>query len=141
MDDPVSNLRTEMVRLIIHQETIYQNWAKFVIAIQGGLGAGFGFVLSELNNYRPLGYVIVVLGGVTAIVLDQILRRHAQWSVWYLERCNALSASSKLFPDRATEPHVIADQRLGHVARNVRWLLWLLALIWAVLLIILPFLG
>jgi hypothetical protein len=134
MDDSesASTVRAEVVRLIIHQESIYQNWAKFVITIQGGLAAGLGFVLSSPTKYRSLGLVIAALGFVTAIALDQILTRHARWSVWYVRKCNNLAADSDIFPN---EPGEIGRLDLGPVARWVRWVMWAVALAWIVIVI------
>src|SRR6266536_3577683 len=53
-DDTLSALRTQLVRLIINQGTIFSNWIKFAITVQGALAAGLGFALSDAK-YRVFG--------------------------------------------------------------------------------------
>jgi len=63
-----SALRAELVKLIIHQETIFSNWIRFAITVQGGLVAGLAFVLRYVPNDRVvLGFIIAFFGAATAL--------------------------------------------------------------------------
>jgi hypothetical protein len=130
MDDTelLSDLRSRLVELVIQQQEIFSNWIKFAITVQGGVAAGMGFVLSDPNNkYRILGFIIPFFGVLTAVLFAKILWRHAQWSVWYINSCNSLTAASKISP---TQPREIANQKPGPVARwTVRFLV-LVAIAW-----------
>jgi hypothetical protein len=82
MDDTerLSALRAELVKLIINQGTIFSNWVKFVITVQGGSAAGLVFVLRDVTNYRViLSFIIALFGFLTALLFAIILPRHAQW--------------------------------------------------------------
>jgi hypothetical protein len=59
----VSALRGQLVQLLIQQGTIYSNWVKFAITVQGGLIAGLAFVLSDVTKYRVLGLLVAFFGG------------------------------------------------------------------------------
>jgi hypothetical protein len=96
MDD-LSALRAELVKLIIHQETIFSNWVRFVITVQGGLIAGLAFVLSTMLDYPVvLRFIIAGFGFLTALLFAIILFRHAQWSVWYVRKGSSLAP--EIFP-------------------------------------------
>lgn len=132
--EQLSALRAELVKLTIHQATIFSNWVKFAITVQGGLAAGLGFVLSNVNTYRVLGFVIAIFGLVTALLLIAILRRHAKWNVWYLRRCNSLSANcTKLFPDKKGE---VATLPPGRVCMWVVSFLSLVAIAWIAIFVV-----
>jgi hypothetical protein len=49
-DDPVPALRTQIVELISQQGTIFTNWVKFAITVQGGLAAALGVRVRWLNT-------------------------------------------------------------------------------------------
>jgi hypothetical protein len=49
-DTELSALRTELVRLIIQQGTIFTNWVKFAITVQGGLAAQRILARSHLED-------------------------------------------------------------------------------------------
>jgi hypothetical protein len=138
MDDTehLSALREQLVKLIIHQETVFSNWVKFIITIQVGLAAGLGFVLGDLPHRRELGYVIAVSGIATAVLFAKILVRHNQWSVWYINRCKSLTAASQIFPIKEGE---IERQPLGPVVRWTRYFLLVVATAWIVLMILMFF--
>jgi hypothetical protein len=71
----LSALRTELVQLIVNQSTIFTNWIKFAITVQGGLAAGLGVVLgwNALAKYRPLGLIIACFGIAAAVLFAKIL--------------------------------------------------------------------
>jgi hypothetical protein len=153
-----SALFAQLVKVLIHQETIFSNWIKFAITIQGGLVAGLGFVLSsKLPNYRALGIIIALLGAVTALFFALILPRHTQWAAWYVSRGNRLAP--EIFPRRRRRklrnlgliakwvvkleqvrefmrrhlwfpPDEIAQQKLGPVVSSVRCFLWSVTAAW-----------
>jgi hypothetical protein len=125
----LSALREQVVQLTINQSTIYSNWIKFAITVQAGLAAGLGFVLKDAK-YAVFGLMIAFFGIATAILFAAILRRHAQWSVWYVERWKCLATTSEIFP---TRPGEIAGQKLGPVAWSVVGFLLLVALAWIVI--------
>jgi hypothetical protein len=110
-----SALCAQLVKLIIQQGTIFSNWVKFVITVQGGLVAGLAFVLRYVPDYRVvLGPIIALFGVATALLFAGILRRHAQWSVWYLRR----PAVSEIFPT-PTKSDEIGELNLGPIAKWV----------------------
>jgi hypothetical protein len=97
-----SALFAELVKVLIHQETIFSNWIKFAITIEGGLIAGLAFVLRYVPNYRGvLGAIIAFFGAATALMFAKILGRHAQWAAWYVSRGNSLAP--EIFPTRSDE--------------------------------------
>src|SRR6266481_1961333 len=83
-----SELRAQLVQLIIQQGTIFTNWVKFAITVQAGLAAGLGAVLatSALAKHRPLGLVIAFFGFAAAVLFAMVLVRHVQWGRWYGDR-------------------------------------------------------
>jgi hypothetical protein len=156
MDD-LSALRAELVKLIIHQETIFSNWVRFVITVQGGLIAGLAFVLSKVPDYRVvLGFIIAFFGFLTALLFAIILCRHAQWSVWYVRRGSSLATTPEIFPtpkgkirnpglvDRLVVQFLskflpkdeIGELPLGLIALRVAGFLLLVAITWIVTFII-----
>jgi hypothetical protein len=132
MDD-LSALPAELVKLIINQSTIFSNWIRFAITVQGGLIAGLGFVLGDVTKYRVLGFMVAGFGLLTALLFARILHRHAQWGVWYIDISTSLAATSKIFP---TQPGEIARQKLGPVAWSVTWFLLLVAIAWIVIIFV-----
>ena len=104
MDDPVA-LRTQIVQLITQQGTIFTNWVKFAITVQGGLAAALGAVLatSALAKHRPLGLIIAFFGIAAAVLFAKILIRHVQWGRWYTHRCNELDRIPQIQPTEPTE--------------------------------------
>ena len=84
-DNTLSALRTQLVRLIINQGTIFSNWIKFAITVQGALAAGLGFALSDVK-YRVFGVIMALLGIVTSLGFAAILVRQAQGLMWFAQR-------------------------------------------------------
>jgi hypothetical protein len=98
-DTELSGLRAQLVQLITQQGTIFTNWVKFAITVQGGLAAGLGAVLlSGLAKYRLLGLIVAFFGVVTAALFIKILVRHTQWSAWYIGRGRELTGNPQIFP-------------------------------------------
>jgi hypothetical protein len=147
-----SALCAELVKVLIHQETIFSNWIKFAITIEGGLIAGLAFVLRYVPNYRGvLGAIIAFFGVATALMFEKILGRHAQWAALYVSRRQILAP--EIFPARSDEighqPGItklanwlgrrrdeIGQQQLGLIVRSVRGFLWLVALAWGVIFVV-----
>src|SRR5262249_51604241 len=98
--------------LIINQGTIFSNWIKFAITVQGSLAAGLGFALSDAK-YQVFGLIIALLGIVTALGFAAILVRQAQWLTWFAQRWNSLAMTSEIFP---TRPGEIVRLNPGRVA-------------------------
>ena len=146
-----SELRAQLVQLIIQQGTIFTNWVKFAITVQAGLAAGLGAVLatSALAKHRPLGLVIAFFGFAAAVLFVKVLVRHVQWGQWYGNRL--LDRVPKLYP---SEPSEVARgkktkeewnelgrvgrvkeqywKELGPVIRPVVIFLSLVAIVWAI---------
>src|SRR5215510_4973591 len=101
-DNTLSALRGQLVQLIINQGTIFSNWIKFAITVQGSLAAGLGFALSDAK-YQVFGLIIALLGIVTALGFAAILVRQAQWLMWFAQRRNSLATTSEIFPTRPGE--------------------------------------
>src|SRR5712671_3165508 len=99
-ENDLSALRGQLVQMIVQQGAILANWLKFAITVQGGLVAGLGFVLSDVETYRILGVIVAIFGALTAYLFAKILCRQSQWGGWYIERCNTLTPTSKIFPDK-----------------------------------------
>lgn len=115
-DNTLSALRGQLVQLIINQGTIFSNWIKFAITVQGGLAAGLGFALSDAK-YRVFGLIIALLGIVTALGFAAILIRQAQWLMWFVQRWNSLATTSEIFP---TRPNRKTESRsCCHVGRRL----------------------
>src|SRR5262247_395158 len=93
-DNTLSALRGQLVQLIINQGTIFSNWIKFAIIVQGALAAGLGFALSDAK-YRVFGLIMALLGIVTALGFAAILVRQAQWLMWFAQRWNSLATTSE----------------------------------------------
>jgi hypothetical protein len=95
--EKLSQLRAQLVQLIIQQGTIFTNWIKFAITVQAGLAAGFGFVVfHDAKKYWVLGLLVAFFGLATAVLFAWILYRHAQWAAWYLGRGNDLPTTPEL---------------------------------------------
>jgi hypothetical protein len=101
-DNTLSALRAQLVQLIINQGTIFSNWIKFAITVQGALAAGLGFALSAAK-YRVFGLIMALLGIGTALGFAAILVRQAQWLMWFAQRWNSLDTTSEIFPTRPGE--------------------------------------
>jgi hypothetical protein len=128
----LSALRAELVKLVIHQETVFANWIRFAITVQGGLIAGLAFVLRE-TNYRVLGFLVAGFGFLTALLFARILHRHAQWLVWYVRTSTSLAPTSKIFPTRKGE---VGELPVGTVTWSVIAFLLLVASAWIVIFIV-----
>jgi hypothetical protein len=140
-DTELSELRTQLVQLIIQQGTIFSNWVKFAITVQGGLAAGLGAVLlSTLAKYRLLGLIIAFFGVATAALFAKILVRHTQWGAWYVCRGRDLAKTPQIFPQPGEIPAVKLKElterkkwkELGPVIRPILFFLLLVAIAWAV---------
>jgi len=127
-DNTLSALRGQLVQLIINQGTIFSNWIKFAITVQGSLAAGLGFALSDAK-YQVFGLIIALLGIVTALGFAAILVRQAQWLMWFAQRWNSLATTSEIFP---TRPGEIVRLNPGRVAMLVGGCLLLVAIAWIV---------
>ncbi len=104
----------QLIKLIIHQETIFSNWVKFAITVQGGLAAGLGVAWSE-PKYGAFGFIVALIGVATAYLFARILYRHSQWSVWYVRRGQSLAA--EIFPPKSElKPGLVAG-----------WVVWFLS--------------
>jgi hypothetical protein len=131
-DNTLSALRTQLVRLIINQGTIFSNWIKFAITVQGALAAGLGFALSDAK-YRVFGLIMALLGIGTALGFAAILVRQAQWLMWFAQRWNSLATTSEIFP---TRPGEIVRLNPGRVAMLVGGCLLLVAIAWIVIFVV-----
>ena len=131
-DNALSALRTQLVRLIINQGTIFSNWIKFAITVQGALAAGLGFALSDAK-YRVFGLIMALLGIGTALGFAAILVRQAQWLMWFAQRWNSLATTSEIFP---TRPGEIVRLNPGRVAMLVGGCLLLVAIAWIVIFVV-----
>jgi len=131
-DNTLSALRTQLVRLIINQGTIFSNWIKFAIIVQGALAAGLGFALSDAK-YRVFGLIMALLGIGTALGFAAILVRQAQWLMWFAQRWNSLAMTSEIFP---TRPGEIVRLNPGRVAMLVGGCLLLVAIAWIVIFVV-----
>ena len=117
-DNTLSALRTQLVQLIINQGTIFSNWIKFAITVQGALAAGLGFALSDAK-YRVFGLIIALLGIVTSLGFAAILVRQAQWLMWFAQRWNSLAMTSEIFPTRPGEIVRLNPGSCCHVGRRL----------------------
>jgi hypothetical protein len=146
-DTELSALREQLVQLIIQQGTIFTNWVKFAITVQGGLAAGLGAVLlSGLAKYRLLGWIIAFFGFAAAALFVKILVRHTQWSAWYVRRGRELADKPQIFPQPGEIPEVKWKElkewnewkekwkELGPVIRPIVIFLLAVAIAWAVVL-------
>ena len=73
-DNTLSALRTQLVRLIINQGTIFSNWIKFAITVQGALAAGLGFALTDAK-YRSLSDLLDTIQHLEACGVDFARKR------------------------------------------------------------------
>src|SRR5262245_35898205 len=131
-DNTLSALRTQLVQLIINQGTIFSNWIKFVITVQGALAAGLGFALSDAK-YRVFGLIMALLGIVTSLGFAAILVRQAQWLMWFAQRWDSLATTSEIFPAR---PGEIVRLNPGRVAMLVGGCLLFVAIAWIVVFVV-----
>ena len=125
-------VRGQLVQLIINQGTIFSNWIKFAITVQGALAAGLGFALSDAK-YRVFGLIMALLGIGTALGFAAILVRQAQWLMWFAQRWNSLATTSEIFP---TRPGEIVRLNPGRVAMLVGGCLLLVAIAWIVIFVV-----
>src|SRR5262249_28493032 len=118
-DNTLSALRTQLVRLIINQGTIFSNWIKFAITVQGALAAGLGFALSDAK-YRVFGLIMALLGIVTSLGFAAILVRQAQ--SYTIRRCLEHPLRWPAFQRVAYRIHEFARvqirQRIGGIHRE-----------------------
>jgi hypothetical protein len=118
-DTELSALRTHLVQLIIQQGTIFSNWVKFAITVQGGLAAGLGAVLlSALAKYRLLGLIIAIFGVATTALFAKILRE--------------LAGTPEIFPREGQIPEQVKWKDLGPVIRSILIFLAVVAIAWGV---------
>jgi hypothetical protein len=95
----LSELRAQLAELLVQQSTVFSNWVKFAITVQGGLAAGLGAVLfSTLAKYWLFGLIIALSGVATAALFARILVRQTQWIAWYLRRGRELASTPEIFP-------------------------------------------
>jgi hypothetical protein len=94
-----------LIKLQINQDLGSQAWTKFMIAVQGGLGGAFAYILlSErqlpLNGVKTALVLIVALFGIlTSAIIGKIIKRHHQWSAWYINKYGLLPGNEGLvFP-------------------------------------------
>jgi hypothetical protein len=83
-----------LTRMQINQDRGSQAWTKFLIAIQGGLGAAFGYTLLQLDkgNFARvcLAVLVGVIGIVTLNVCRDIIERTHKWSTWFIRKYNLM---------------------------------------------------
>jgi len=91
----VAKRADHLVQLQLNQDSNSQAWSKFLVTIQSGLGAAFGYIL--LSEKLPLsgvkiavGLIIAVFGMLTSLAIGRIIRRQHQWSAWYVVKYNLL---------------------------------------------------
>ena len=123
-----------LLKLIISQSVNGSAWIKYLIAIQGGFGLSFGYLLrkdsgSVQDTTVPLCIIIAICGAVTSVVLSQIIRRQYQWSAWYIHSYMSREGGEPhtVFP---TRPRAVIELEPGYTATRVRWFCEFLVLVW-----------
>ena len=130
-----------LIQLQINQDVGSQAWTKFMIAIQGGLGTAFGYILlsEKLSGVKTiLAIAIAFVAICTCVVIRKIIERHHRWSAWYIIRYGLLPGNRDFvfpIPVKPIVPTTIDEAPVGVIGGlivrfcEVTIVIWLMALI------------
>jgi hypothetical protein len=132
---------SQLIHLIINQDTTSQEWMKFFFTIQSALAAAYLFGLNVVDRLQwaprwftpAISFIIPFLGIVFARSLTRIVVRQNQWQAWFIQKYNTLPGNTGMvFPqdDSATMP--VADQPDGYATKIVRRLGRFIIFTWTV---------
>jgi hypothetical protein len=132
---------SQLIHLIINQDTTSQEWLKFFFTIQSALAAAFLFGISVIDRLQwaprwftpTISFIIPFLGIVFARSLTRIVVRQNQWQAWFIQKYNALPGNAgRVFPedDRPTFP--VREQPDGYATTIVRRLGRFIIFAWTV---------
>ena len=80
--------REHLIKLIMNQDHVSQNWVKFFFALQAGLVAVTGFILKsfygQIGGWSRAG--LACFGILSAIVIALIIFRERNWQRAYVEK-------------------------------------------------------
>jgi hypothetical protein len=143
---------SQLVHLIINQDTTSQEWMKFFFTIQSALAAAYLFGINVVDKLQwaprwftpAISFIIPFLGIVFARSLTRIVVRQNQWQAWFIQKYNALPGhAGVVFPQDDSPVAPVADQPDGYATIIVRRLGRFVIFTWSVtaLLTIYAFFG
>lgn len=126
-----------LLKLVLASGQASQAWLKFLIAVEGGLAVGFGFLATAAIRTRmhiALALIICFFGIALALALTSVIIRHLQWSASYIKRYIAVLGNvDRVFPgDIDQRPRDISKIDPGWIAKRIRMVKWLIVLGWVV---------
>jgi hypothetical protein len=120
---------SQLIHLIINQDTTSQEWMKFFFTIQSALAAAYLFGINIIDRLQwaprwftpAISFIIPFLGVVFARSLTRLVVRQNQWQAWFIQKYNALPGNSgHVFPEDDRPVFPVPNQPDGYATRIVR---------------------
>jgi hypothetical protein len=133
---------SQLVHLIINQDTTSQEWMKFFFTIQSALAAAYLFGINVVDKLQwapgwftpAISFIIPFLGIVFARSLTRIVVRQNQWQSWFIQKYNALPGNTgAVFPLDDGRIVPVPDQPDGYATVIVRRLNRFVIFAWTVI--------
>ena len=132
---------SQLIHLIINQDTTAQEWMKFFFTIQSALAAAYLFGLNIIDKLQwaprwftpAISFIIPFLGIIFARSLTKIVVRQNQWQAWFIQKYNAMPGNAGVvFPRDDSPEHPVARQPDGYATIIVRRLNRFIIFTWTV---------
>jgi hypothetical protein len=132
---------SQLIQLIINQDTTAQEWMKFFFTIQSALAAAYLFGLNVIDKLQwaprwftpAISFIIPFLGIVFARSLTRIVVRQNQWQAWFIQKYNAMPDNTGVvFPRDDSPEHPVSHQPDGYATVIVRRLNRFIIFTWTV---------
>jgi hypothetical protein len=120
---------SQLIHLIINQDTTSQEWMKFFFTIQSALAAAYLFGINVVDRLQwaprwftpAISLIIPFLGIVFARSLTRIVVRQNQWQAWFIQKYDALPGNAGMvFPRDDSAPMPVGQQPDGYATTIVR---------------------